>query len=101
MNADDALTVVLAQLIGGRSVLEISRTTGVNYPVLYAILTGRSQKPRREVLDKLARGLTPPGADYTRTYRRLALAAYGIVTAEDDNLEEGHSAPLLAASARR
>jgi hypothetical protein len=80
---DGALKIVLAQLIGGRSILEASRLSGVKHQLIYAILEGRSQKPGREVLEGLAKGLTSAGCDYTRTYRRLALAAYGIITDDE------------------
>lgn len=76
---EDALKAVLAQMIGDRSVLEIARRSGVNHPGIYAILDGRSKRPSPSMLEKLSRELHPSDEDWADTYKRLALAAYGVV----------------------
>lgn len=80
---EDALKMLLAQLIGERPVLEVARAAGVNYPGVYAILEGRSRRPNADMLFKLATALTPDG-DAMETYKRLALAAYGVIAPPPD-----------------
>ena len=91
---EDALPRLLSELIGQRSVLEVARASGVNYPGVYAILDGRSKRPGPDILMKLAHELVSAGEDYLDLYDRLALAAYcrGELrdpAGADDTLEEG------------
>jgi transcriptional regulator with XRE-family HTH domain len=73
----NALAITISQALDDQhlSIREGAQRCGIGLGLMSAILYGKSQRPKPETLEALARGLG-------KSYRELALAAYGVVPTE-------------------